>query len=125
MDKLVNLHYVDKDAFFNINTDNDEEVLVFDTSPTYEEILGKVTSVLKWMNPNNVVKLVGRYDVGVGSKSRLKTMPITSDLQCNVYKAKVAGSEDNSLELFATKFEGPSAEMDLKRFLSSQNHEIK
>ena len=117
MDKLINLHYLDKDAFFSSNADNDEEVLVFDTSPTYEEILEKVRSVLK--NPNDVVKLVGMYDVGVGSKYRLKTMPITSDLHWNVYKAKVAYSEDNSLELFATKVDGPPTKMDLKGFASS------
>ena len=105
----MNLHYLDKDAFFSSNADNNEEVLVFDTSPTYDEILEKVRSVLNWMNGNDVVKLVGRYDVGVGSKSRLKTMPITSDLHWNIYKAKVADSEDKSLELFATKVEGPPA----------------
>ena len=29
MDKLVNVHYLDKEAFLSSNGDNDEEVLVF------------------------------------------------------------------------------------------------
>ena len=60
MDKLVNVHYLDKEAFLSSNTDDDEEeVLVFDTSPSYEEVVEKVRCVLKWLNPNVVVKLVG------------------------------------------------------------------
>ena len=89
------------------NADGDEEPIVFYTSPSYDELVAKVRHVLKWMDPNDGVKLIGRYDVGVGAKSRLKSMPITSDLHWDVYKEKVSQSEDKSLELFATKVEAP------------------
>src|SRR3989337_2417730 len=109
MGRLVNVHYMDKKAFLsnNANADTGEEPMVFDTSPNYEEVVAKVRHVLKWMDTNFDVKLIGRYDVGVGAKSRLKSMPITSDLHWDVYKEKVFQSEDKSLELFATKVEPP------------------
>ena len=71
------------------NADEGEEAMVFDTSPSYDDIVVKVRSVLNWINPSDGVKLVGRYDVGVGVKSRLKSMPITSQLHWDVYKEKV------------------------------------
>ncbi|KAE8817867.1 hypothetical protein D1007_04490 [Hordeum vulgare] len=40
MDKIVNIHYVDKEAFMNVDIiDNDEEELIFLKSPTYEEVV--------------------------------------------------------------------------------------
>ena len=77
MDRFVNVHYLDKGTFMKSNADEGEESMVFDSSPTYEEVVVKVRSVLNWIDPNIDVKLIGRYDVGVGVKSRLKSMPIT------------------------------------------------
>ena len=119
MERLVNVHYIDKEAFLSNNADTGEEPLVFDTSPSYEDVVAKVRQVLKWMDTNVDVKLIGRYDVGVGAKSRLKSMPITSDLHWDVYKEKVSQSEDKSLELFATKVESPRFTFDLNRHVSS------
>ena len=79
MERLVNAHYMDKEAFLSNNADTGEEPLVFDTSPSYEDIVAKVRHVLKWMD-TNIDELIGRYDVGVGAKSLLKSMPITSAL---------------------------------------------
>ncbi|KAE8793417.1 hypothetical protein D1007_32001 [Hordeum vulgare] len=40
MDKIVNIHYVDKEAFMNVDiVDKYEEVLIFLESPTYEEVV--------------------------------------------------------------------------------------
>ncbi|KAE8767137.1 hypothetical protein D1007_61543 [Hordeum vulgare] len=95
------------------NDDEGEESIVFYSSPTYEEVVVKVRSVINWIDPNVDVKLIGRYDVVVGVKSRLKNMPITLELNLKVYKDKVVESQDKSLELFATKVEPPVLEIDL------------
>src|ERR1041385_7790669 len=116
MARLVNVHYLDKTAFFSNNVDDDDEkVLVFNASPSYVELVEKVRGVLNWMDPNDRVELIGRYDVGVGSKSRMKKMHIDSDLNWEVYKDKVEASEDKSIELFATKFKDRRFEIDLNR----------
>ncbi|KAE8779766.1 hypothetical protein D1007_47195 [Hordeum vulgare] len=107
MGRHVNVHYMDKEAFLTNNADADEEAIVYDTIPCYEELVAKVRHILEWMDPNDGVKLIGRYDFGVGAKSRLKSVPITSSLHWDVYKEKVSQSEDKSLELFATKVEAP------------------
>ena len=65
----MNVHYLDKAAFMDGNADEGEEAMVFDTSASYDDIVVKVRSVLNWINPSDGVKLVGRYDVGVGVKS--------------------------------------------------------
>ncbi|KAE8815597.1 protease 2 [Hordeum vulgare] len=119
MGRLVNVHYMDKEAFLTNNADADEEAIVFDTSPSYDDLVAKVRHVLEWMDPNDCVKLIGRYDVEVGAKSRLKTLPITSNLHWDVYKEKNSQSEDKSLELFATKIEAPQFAIDLNRPVSS------
>ena len=118
-DRLVNVHYLDKASFVTKTASDNEEVLVFDTSPSYDEVVIKVRDKLNWMDPNEKVELIGRYDVGVGAKSRLKSMPITSDLHWVVYKEKVSQSEDKSLELFATKVESPRFTLDLNLHVSS------
>jgi hypothetical protein len=46
MDRLVNVHYLDKASFMNGNADEGEEPTVFDTSPCYEDAVVKVRSVL-------------------------------------------------------------------------------
>ena len=107
MHKLVNVHYLDKSTFMLGNDDEGEEAMVFDTSPSFDDLVVKVRSVLHWNDPNAEVKLIGRYDVGLGVKSRLKSMPITSQLHWNVYKEKVDASQDKSLEIFATKVDPP------------------
>ena len=119
----MNVHYLDKAAFMDGNADEGEEAMVFDTSPSYDDIVVKVRSVLNWINPSDGVKLIGRYDVGVGVRSRLKSMPITSQLHWDVYKEKVEGSQDKSLELFATKVEVPRPLLDLNRNVSSPIHD--
>ena len=79
-DRLVNVHYLDKASFVTKTASDNEEVVVFDTSPSYDEVVIKVRDKLNWMDPNDKVELIGRYDVGVGTKSRLKNMPIISEL---------------------------------------------
>ncbi|KAE8775458.1 Protease 2 [Hordeum vulgare] len=93
--------------------------LFFYTSPSYDELVAKVRHVLEWMDLNNGIKLIGRYAVGVGAKSRLKSMSITFDLHWDVYKEKVDQSEEKSLELFAIKVEPPRVAIDLNRLVSS------
>ena len=97
MDKLVNVHYLDKAAFMNGNADEGEEAMVFDTSPSYEDVVLKVRSVLHCINPIGEVKLIGRYDVEVGGKSRLKSMPITSQLHWDVYKENLRDHKSSHL----------------------------
>ena len=41
MDRLVNVHYLDKETFMKGNADEGEESMVFDSSPTYEEVVVK------------------------------------------------------------------------------------
>ena len=36
---------------------------VFDTSPSYDDVVVQVRSILHWINPSDEVKLIGRYDV--------------------------------------------------------------
>ncbi|KAE8803608.1 hypothetical protein D1007_20559 [Hordeum vulgare] len=76
-----------------------------------------------WIGPNDEVKFIGRYGVGVGVKSRLKSMPITSELHWKVYKDKVVVSQDKLLELFATKVELPVLQIDLNRHATSPIHD--
>ena len=120
----MNVHYLDKVAFMDGNADEGAEAMVFDTSPSYDDIVMKVRSVLNWINPSDGVKLIGRYDVGVGVKSRLKSMHISSLLHLDVYKDKVEGSQDKSLELFATKVEVPRPLLNLNLNVSSPIHDV-
>ena len=55
----MNVHYLDKAAFMDGNADEWEEAMVFDTSPSYDDIVVKVRNVLNWINPSDGVKLVG------------------------------------------------------------------
>ena len=123
MHKLVNVYYLDKSTFMLGNDDEGEEAMVFDTSPSFDDLVVQVRSVLHWNDPNAEVKLIGRYDVGLGVKSRLKSMPITSQLHWNVYKDKVDASQDKSLEIFATKVDPPSLQIDLNRNVFSPIHD--
>ncbi|KAE8800756.1 hypothetical protein D1007_23760 [Hordeum vulgare] len=118
MERLVNVHYMNKEAFLSNNVDTGEETIVFGISPSYDEVVAEVRHILEWMDPNDVVKLIVRYDVGVGVKSRLKSMSVTSDLHWDVYMEKVAQTEDKLLELFATKVGPPRFAIDLDRRVS-------
>ena len=56
MARIVNVHYVDKEAFFSNNgeyVDDEEKVMVFANSPTYEEVMERVRQVLNWMDPES------------------------------------------------------------------------
>jgi hypothetical protein len=82
MERIVNIHYIDKAAFLNVDiVDKNEEVLTFLESPSYDEVLEETRVRLKWMYPSDQVELVGRYDVRAGNKCRMKTLPIKSNLQ--------------------------------------------
>ena len=60
----------------------------------------------------------------MGVKSRLKSMPITSQLHWNVYKDKVDASQDKSLEIFAIKADPPPPlQIDLNRNVSFPIHD--
>ncbi|KAE8820045.1 hypothetical protein D1007_02012 [Hordeum vulgare] len=103
MDKIVSIHYVDKEAFMNVDiVDKYEEVLIFFESPTYEEVVEETRVRLKWVDPSDQVELLGRYDVWSARKCRMKTMPIKSNLHWVAYKKVVASSVVKSLEVFAS-----------------------
>ena len=72
MDKIVCVHHVDKGAFQkgNIEHDPEEVVLVFDRDPNYEELVKKVRIELNWIDPNDVVELVGRHNVSFRMQTR-------------------------------------------------------
>ncbi|KAE8792393.1 Sensor protein gacS [Hordeum vulgare] len=97
MGRLVNVHYMDKEVFLTNNADGDEEPIVFYTSPSYDELVAKVRHVLKWMDLNDGVKLIGRK----------------------------LTNQKTTLELFATKVEPPRVEIDLNRLVSSPMTERK
>lgn len=115
----MNVHYVDKAAFMNVDiVDKNEKVFAFLESPNYDEVVEETRIRLKWMDSSDQVELVGRYDVGTGHKCRMKTMPIKSNLQWSAYKEVVASSEVKSLELFATKVvKAPLFDVDLNQTL--------
>ncbi|KAE8772065.1 Receptor-like protein 12 [Hordeum vulgare] len=116
MDKIVNIHYVDKEAFMNVDiVDKYEEVLTFLDSPTYEEVVAETRIRLKWVDPSDQVELLGRYDVGSALKCRMKTMPIKSNLHWVAYKEAVASSIDKSLEVFASTVVNVPLHVDLNQ----------
>ncbi|KAE8803162.1 hypothetical protein D1007_20931 [Hordeum vulgare] len=116
MDKIVNIHYVDKEVFMNVDiVDKYEEVLTFLDSPTYEEVAAETWIRLKWVDPSDQVELLGRYDVGSALKCRMKTMPIKSNLHWVAYKEAVASSIDKSLEVFASTVVNVHLHVDLNQ----------
>ncbi|KAE8775607.1 hypothetical protein D1007_51872 [Hordeum vulgare] len=116
MDKIVNIHYVDKEAFMNVAiVDKYEEVLTFLDSPTYEEVVAETRIRLKWVDPSDQVELLGRYDVGSAQKCRMKTMPIKSNLHWVAYKEAVASSIDKLLEVFASTVVNAPLHVDLNQ----------
>ncbi|KAE8811637.1 hypothetical protein D1007_11424 [Hordeum vulgare] len=119
MDKIVNIHYFDKEAFMNVDiVDKYEEVLIFLESPTYEEVVEETRIRLKWVDPSEQDELLGRYDVGSAHKCRMKTMPIKSNLHWVAYKDVVAYSVVKSLEVFESMVvKAPLFHVDLNQTL--------
>ena len=113
----VFVHHGDKDAFLkgNIEPDPDELDMVFDSSPSYAELLQQVRKDLNWMDPSDIVELEGRHNVGFGMHIRWKTMRVNSEQRWVAYKETVAESLDKALELFATKKVDSSLHLDLNR----------
>ena len=105
MEKMVSVHHVDKEAFLkgNVEHDSEEKVVVFGHSPSYAEVVERVRIALNWTDPNDVLSLEGRHNVGFGMHIRWKIMPLNSELCWSAYKETVAASQDKALELFATK----------------------
>uniref|UniRef100_A0ACD5YVD2 Uncharacterized protein n=1 Tax=Avena sativa TaxID=4498 RepID=A0ACD5YVD2_AVESA len=101
MARIFHVHQVDKDAFLrgNIEPDLDELDLVFECTPTYAEVLEQLRIELKWMNPNDVVELGGRHNVGLGIHVRWKTMHIFSESRWIAYEEVVDESLDKALQL--------------------------
>ncbi|KAE8804500.1 hypothetical protein D1007_19539 [Hordeum vulgare] len=118
MKNIVNINYVDKEAFMNVDIiDKYEEVLIYLESPSYDEVVEETRTRLKWVDASDQVELVGIYNVGSAHKCRMKTMPIRSNLHWAAYKEVVASSTIKSLELFASKMEGPLFQVDLNQNL--------
>ncbi|KAE8817472.1 40S ribosomal protein S5-1 [Hordeum vulgare] len=116
MDKIVNIRYVDKEAFMNVDiVEKYEEVLTFLDSPTYEEVVAETQIRLKWVDRSDQVELLGRYDVGSAHKCRMKTMPIKSNLHWVAYKGAVASSIHKSLEVFASRMVNAPLHVDLNQ----------
>ena len=74
----VYVHHVDKEAFLkgNVEPDPDELDMVFESSPSYAELLKQVRKDLNWMDPSDVVEFEGRHNVGFGMHIRWKTMRV-------------------------------------------------
>ena len=66
MEKMVSVHHVDKEAFLkgNVEHDSEEKVVVFGHSPSYAEVVERVRIALNWTDPNDVLSLEGRHNVG-------------------------------------------------------------
>ena len=81
------VYHGDKDAFLkgNIEPDPDELDMVFDSSPSYAELLQQVRKDLNWMDPSDIIELdgsimlvlectsVGRQCVSIRSNVELHT----------------------------------------------------
>jgi hypothetical protein len=121
MARIVNVHHMNKAAFLKGNAecvDPKEVVMVFTTSPTYAEVVERIRFDLKWMEPSDACELIGRYNAGFGHHNWLKIMPVDSELNWSAYKEIVEGSQDKSLELFATRKFVARLSIDLNRHAS-------
>ena len=117
----VYVHHVDKEAFLkgNVEPDPDELDMVFESSPSYAELLEQVRKDLNWADPSDVVEFEGRHNVGFGMHIRWKTMRVNSEQRWVAYKETVAESLDKALELFASKKVESTLNLDLNRNPSS------
>ena len=59
MHKLVNVYYLDKSTFMLGNDDEGEEAMVFDTSPSFDDLVVKVRSVYIGMTQMPRLSLLG------------------------------------------------------------------
>ena len=50
----------------NVEQDTDELDMVFESSPSYADVLEQVRKDLNWMDQSNVVEFDGRHNVGFG-----------------------------------------------------------
>ena len=71
------VHHGDKDAFLkgNKEPDPDELDIVFDSSPSYAELLQQVRKILNWMDPTDIVELEGVGECSI-FKNFLRTRKI-------------------------------------------------
>ena len=116
LSRIVNVHHVDFVGFTKGDIDYrdpEEIVMVFETSPTFVDVVDKVRSELNWTDKDDKVELQGRYNVGYDHYIRWKIMPIDSENRWEAYKAVVLDSQDKSLELFATRKVDPRRHLDL------------
>ena len=82
LSRIVNVHHVDFTGFSKGDIDYrdpDEIVMVFETSPSFGDVVDKVRSELNWRDKNDVVELQGRYNVSHGHYVRWKMMPVDSE----------------------------------------------
>ena len=93
-------------------------MVVFDRSSNYVEVVEKIRIALEWTNPNDLVELEGRHNVGFGMHSRGKTMPLNSESCWSLYKEMVSRSQDKALKLFVTKKVDSRVHIDLNRCAS-------
>ena len=75
--------------FRSVETDPDELDMVFESSPSYAELLKQVRKDLNWMDPSDVVEFEGRHNVGLGMHIRWKTMRVNSEQRWVAYKETV------------------------------------
>jgi len=116
LSRIVNVHHENFAGFSKGDIDYrdpNEVVMVFDTSPSFGDVVEKVRSELNWRDKNDVVDLQGRYNVSHGHYVRWKMMPVDSESRWEAYKAVVLDSQDKSFELFATKKVGARVHIDL------------
>lgn len=76
--------------------DNKEKVMVFVTSPSYDEVAKRVKNISNWLDPSEQVEPEGRYDVGSGPRSWMKVMHITSEFDWGVQGGCIFPCEGNA-----------------------------
>jgi hypothetical protein len=93
----------------------EEVVVVFATSPSFTELVENVRRELNWMDENDEVELIGRYNIGFSHHTRWKAMHVNSELHWQAYKEVVLASQDKSLELFVKNKVGGRLQINLNR----------
>ena len=97
MSRIVNVHHVDFAAFMKGDVDYvdpEEIVMVFESSPSFADVMEKVRSELNWMEKSDVVELKGRYNVGFDHYIRWKIRPLDNENRWQGYKDVVLNSQD-------------------------------
>ena len=127
MSRIVNVHHVDFAAFMKGDVDYvdpEEIVMVFESSPSFADVMEKVRSELNWMEKSDVVELKGRYNVGFDHYIRWKMMPLDNENRWQAYKEVVLNSQDKSLELFARRKVRDRGHIDLNQQASASDTSI-